>query len=189
MPTPIVLESSANSLWRPGSRAFFKDQRAKEIGDVMTVVVNIQNERAQLNNETRRTRDNVSESGALTDFSNIIGSGLNLPSFEASSGSDYRGTGSITRDENINIKLAAVVLQVLPNGNLAIAGRQEIRVNSELRELQVAGVIRPEDIRSDNTISWDKIAEARISYGGRGRITEVQQPGWGHQLFDLLSPF
>lgn len=190
MPTPIVLESSANSLWRPGARAFFKDQRAKEIGDVMTVVVNIQNERAQLNNETHRTRDNVKESGAVTDFSNILfGATPALPSFEASSGSDYRGTGSITRDENINIKLAAVVLQVLPNGNLAIAERQEIRVNSELRELQVAGVIRPEDIRTDNTISAEKIAEARISYGGRGTLTDVQQPRYGQQIFDVIFPF
>lgn len=190
MPTPMMLEPAANSLWRPGARAFFKDQRAKEVGDVMTVVVNIQNERAQMNNETRRTRDNVSERGAVTDFANILGGATPaLPSFNANSGSDYRGRGTINRDENINVKLAAVVVQTLPNGNLAIAGRQEVRVNNEMRELQVAGVIRPEDIRSDNTIAADKIAEARISYGGRGTITDVQQPRYGQQIFDVLFPF
>lgn len=199
MPTPIALEPAANSLWRPGARAFFKDQRAKEIGDVMTVVVNIQNERAQLSNATRRTRDNVKETLSVPNFFNVTGSLFpnakapdvtsTAPALDMSSGSDFRGNGTIQRDESINIRLAAVVLQVLPNGNLAIAGRQEVRVNSELRELQVAGVIRPEDIRSDNTISWDKIAEARISYGGRGTLSDVQQPRYGQQIFDVIFPF
>jgi flagellar L-ring protein precursor FlgH len=193
MPTPISIEPASNSLWRPGARAFFKDQRAKEIGDVMTVVVNIQNERAQLSNASRRTRDNVKETVAINNFLNQdIVPGVTPEGGAAvdfNSGSDYRGSGNIQRDETINIRLAAVVLQVLPNGNLAIAGRQEVRVNSELRELQVAGVIRPEDIRSDNTIAWDKIAEARISYGGRGSITDVQQPRYGQQIFDVIFPF
>jgi flagellar L-ring protein precursor FlgH len=197
MPTPQVLEPSANSLWRPGARAFFKDQRATEIGDVLTVVVNIQNERAQLSNETRRTRQNVSETFSLNNFLNqtIIpgtgtgGTGSAAPAIDATSGSDYGGTGEIARDETINIRLAAVVLQTLPNGNLAIAGRQEVRVNGELRELTVAGVIRPEDISSSNTISWDKIAEARIAYGGRGTLSDVQQPRYGQQIFDVLFPF
>jgi flagellar L-ring protein FlgH len=191
MPTPIALEPSSNSLWRPGARAFFKDQRAKEIGDVMTVVVNIQNESAQLSNATSRTRDNVQETASVTNFLNQdIIPGVNAaPAVDITSGSNYRGTGTIQRDESINIRLAAVVLQVLPNGNLAIAGRQEVRVNNELRELQVAGVIRPEDIRSDNTIAWDKIAEARISYGGRGSLSDVQQPRYGQQIFDVIFPF
>lgn len=191
MPTPISLEPAANSLWRPGARAFFKDQRAKEIGDVMTVVVNIQNERAQLSNETSRTRNNGGEQVNINNFLNqdIIPGAISAPAIDFNSNSNYSGTGSIQRDENINIRLAAVVLQVLPNGNLAIAGRQEVRVNSELRELQVAGVIRPEDIRSDNTISWDKIAEARISYGGRGTLSDVQQPRYGQQIFDVIFPF
>jgi flagellar L-ring protein precursor FlgH len=191
MPTPIALEPAANSLWRPGARAFFKDQRAKEIGDVMTVVVNIQNERAQLSNETSRVRTNGGETASVNNFLNqdIIPGAISAPAVDFNSSSNYKGTGSIQRDESINIRLAAVVLQVLPNGNLAIAGRQEVRVNAELRELQVAGVIRPEDIRSDNTISWDKIAEARISYGGRGTISDVQQPRYGQQIFDVIFPF
>jgi len=191
MPTPIAIEPASNSLWRPGARAFFKDQRAKEIGDVMTVVVKIQNESAQLNNETSRKRDSAKESVSITNFLNKdIVPGVNAtPAVDFSSTSDFKGTGSIKRDESISIRLAAIVLQVLPNGNLAIAGRQEVRVNNELRELQVAGVIRPEDIRSDNTISWDKIAEARISYGGRGSLSDVQQPRYGQQIFDVIFPF
>ncbi len=190
MPTPLILEPAANSLWRPGARAFFKDQRAKQVGDVMTVVVNIQNERAQLAATTTRSRDS-SEAADVT-ASNFFG--LNppasaIPSVGATSGSTFSGTGTLDRSENISIRLAAIVLQILPNGNLAVSGRQEVRVNGDLRELQVAGVIRPEDIRSDNTISWDKIAEARISYGGRGTISDVQQPRYGQQIFDIIFPF
>ena len=128
-------------------------------------------------------------SKALGSGSGSIGSGTPSPALDATSGSDFEGKGAITRSETITISLAAVVLQTLPNGNLAIAGRQEVRVNAELRELQVAGVIRPEDIASDNTIPSNKIAEARISYGGRGTLSDVQQPRYGQQIFDVLFPF
>lgn len=188
MPTPMVLEPAANSLWRPGARAFFKDQRAKQVGDVMTVVVNIQNERAQLAQTTQRSRES-GENASVTNFFNVNPIENAEPHVGAEADSTFSGTGSVDRSENISIRLAAVVLQVLPNGNLALAGRQEVRVNGDLRELQVAGVIRPEDIRADNTISWDKIAEARISYGGRGTITDVQQPRYGQQIFDVIFPF
>ena len=189
MPTPLVLEPAANSLWRPGARAFFKDQRAKQVGDVMTVVVNIQNEQAQLQQQTSRTRSGSKESATITNFFGLGAIGSPNPAINATSDSVFDGKGSASRSETINVRLAAVVLQVLPNGNLAVAGRQEIRVNNDLRELKVAGVIRPEDIRSDNTITSDKIAEARISYGGRGIITDVQQPRYGQQIFDVIFPF
>ena len=184
----MILEPAANSLWRPGARAFFKDQRAKQVGDVMTVVVNIQNERAQLAATTKRSRAS-GENAEVTDFFGVTPIQSAEPHVGATADSTFSGTGSVDRSENISIRLAAVVLQILPNGNLAVAGRQEVRVNGDIRELQVAGVIRPEDIRSDNTISWDKIAEARISYGGRGTITDVQQPRYGQQIFDVLFPF
>lgn len=193
MPTPTVLAPNSNSLWRPGARAFFKDQRAGQIGDVLTVVVSIQNESATLSNVTQRTRDSVSETLNVTNLFNaqnrILPGQNHTPALDISSGSDFRGSGNISRGETINIRLAAVILQILPNGNLAIAGRQEVRVNNEIRELTVAGVIRPEDVRSDNTITWDKIAEARISYGGRGSLSDVQQPRYGQQIFDIVFSF
>lgn len=189
MPTPQLLEPAVNSLWRPGARAFFKDQRAKQVGDVMTVVVNIQNETAQLAQETSRSRKGSSESASITNFFGLGAIGSPNPAVNATSDSNFDGKGQANRSETINIKLAAIVMQVLPNGNLVVTGRQEIRVNNDLRELKVAGVIRPEDIRSDNTISSEKIAEARISYGGRGIITDVQQPRYGQQIFDVIFPF
>jgi flagellar L-ring protein precursor FlgH len=199
MPMPTVKEakSSPNSLWRPGARSFFKDQRASEVGDILTVVVNIENERASLSNETERTRENVSETASLSSFLGLEGN-LNdiLPEsvdptnlVNASSDSGHTGKGTIERAETINLRLAAVIIQVLPNGNLVLAGRQETRVNNELRELAVTGVIRPQDISSSNTIEWDQIAEARISYGGRGTISDVQQPRYGQQVFDIIFPF
>jgi flagellar L-ring protein FlgH len=81
------------------------------------------------------------------------------------------------------------VTQVLPNGNLVVQGRQELRVNFEVRELQITGVIRQQDISSTNTVSYTKLAEARISYGGRGQLTDVQQPRYGQQLLDIIAPF
>lgn len=188
MPSPTILEPAANSLWRPGARAFFKDQRAKVVGDVLTVVVNIQNERAQLSQQTSRTRAGSEGFSAPSVFgTNILETATG--GLEAESTSNSTGNGAVNRSESINLRLAATILQVLPNGNLALSGRQEVRVNGELRELLVAGVIRPEDIRSDNTIAWDKIAEARVSYGGRGTITDVQAPRYGQQIFDILFPF
>lgn len=196
MPAPEMATSNPNSLWRAGSRSFFKDQRAGEIGDILTVIVNIKNEKAELANSTSSSRGG-SESvgvpalaGLEASVNKILPNTVDASSLiSTDSSSSTSGTGTISRGESINIRLAAVILQVLPNGNLVIAGRQEVRVNYELRELTVTGVIRPQDIRSDNTIDWDKIAEARISYGGRGTISNVQQPRYGQQIFDIVFPF
>ncbi|MCF8481849.1 MAG: flagellar basal body L-ring protein FlgH [Rhodospirillum sp.] len=196
MPAPVVAQPNPNSLWRPGSRAFFKDQRAGEVGDILTVIVDISGEKAAFASDISRTRDN-SESANLTAFlgyeaqlANILPDGIDPESLTSfGSGSDHTGKGGITRSETVSMRLAAVVLQILPNGNMVLAGKQEVRVNGELRELTVTGVIRPEDIRSDNTIYWHQIAEARISYGGRGSVSDMVEPRYGQQVYDILFPF
>lgn len=195
MPPPMTAERQANSLWRPGSRAFFKDLRANRVGDIVTVVVSL-NERAQLSNDTTISRKNA-EDNSLTNlfgFQNNIEKILpgqdSLPTLvDLASNRSNRGTGSVNRREQVNMRLAAVIVQMLPNGNMVLHGRQEVRVNYEVRELQLAGVIRPEDISPQNTIDYDKIAEARVSYGGRGQISDVQQPRYGSQLLDIILPF
>jgi flagellar L-ring protein precursor FlgH len=196
MPMPDARPSSyaANSLWRTGSRAFFKDQRAQQVGDLVTVKVKV-TDKANLDNETRRSRSNNESFGAK----NLFGVETNLTKalpgasagalVNADSGSSSEGTGSVSRKEELVTNVAAVVTQVLPNGNLVVEGKQEIRVNFEVRELVVAGVIRPEDIEADNTVESTKIAEARIAYGGRGQITDVQQPRYGQQVMDIVLPF
>ena len=192
MPKPEVASYNANSLWRNGSRAFFRDQRAARVGDLLTVTVNI-TDKANLSNETQRSRTTKEDSN-ITDFigAKTITQPLkvlpgNLLATDSTSSAD--GKGSVNRQESLTTNVAAVVTQVLPNGNLVVEGKQEIRVNYEIRELIVAGVVRPEDIQSDNTIDSTKIAQARIAYGGRGQIMDVQQPRYGQQVADILLPF
>ncbi|MGI9436899.1 MAG: flagellar basal body L-ring protein FlgH [Geminicoccaceae bacterium] len=185
----------ANSLWRQGARSFFKDQRARTIGDVLTVNVTIEDE-ASLENESTRVRTNSENLGVGGLFG--IESQLDryLPGnvdegslVDLNSDLSNRGRGNVTRTEEIKLNVAAVVVQVLPNGNLVIHGRQEVRVNYEVRELYVAGVVRPEDITPANTIIHEQIAELRIAYGGRGQLSDVQQPRYGTQVLDVIMPF
>ncbi|WP_062209648.1 flagellar basal body L-ring protein FlgH [Aureimonas sp. AU12] len=178
-----------NSLWTGRNADFFRDTRALNVGDIVTVKIKI-DDKAKLDNNTKRSRDSgvsvgADFEGAVSDFSlGTLGATLGLKN-----GTKTTGKGTVDRQEEINVSIAAVVTQVLPNGNLYIAGQQEIRVNFEVRVLSIAGIIRPGDILPNNTISYEKIAEARISYGGRGRLTEVQQPGWGQQVLDNALPY
>ena len=192
MPAPQPAVYQPNSLWRTGSRAFFKDQRANQIGDILTVKVKI-TDKASLENETARSRKAAEDSGIANFFGKPKVPIMNTPVptriFTGDSTSLSDGKGSIDRKEELFTNVAAVVVQVLPNGNLVIQGRQEVRVNFEVRELYVAGVVRPEDITPDNTIAHDKIAELRVAYGGRGQITDVQQPRYGQQILDAILPF
>src|ERR1700691_3357636 len=191
MPKPEAVSYNANSLWRNGSRSFFKDQRAHQIGDLLTVSVNI-TDQANFANETIRSRT-VTEDSGITAFlgSALLGSGSALPGrlLTADATSSADGKGTIQRQETLQTNIAAVVTQLLPNGNLVVEGKQEIRVNFEKRELIVAGIVRPEDIQSDNTIDSSKIAQARIAYGGHGQISDIQQPRYGQQVMDVLLPF
>ncbi len=185
----------ANSLWQAGSKSFFKDQRASEVGDLITILIDIADD-AQLSNTTSRSRSNTENAGIASvlgferQLQRILptdGDPANLAG--VTSDLNVEGAGAINRREKVNLRVAGLVTQKLPNGNMVLHGRQEVRVNFEVRELQVAGIIRPEDITVDNTISYEKIAEARISYGGRGHISDVQQPRYGSQVLDIILPF
>ena len=185
------------SLWPEGKESMFHDQRARNAGDVITVLIQI-DDWAKLDNMSNRSRTADLGSKLASDLSFDVdlpkipkGSGKATLSSNTglSSQTSFKGKGGIARAERIKLAIAATIVRVLPNGNFVISGSQEVRVNHELRVLRVSGIVRPEDISQDNTVTYDKIAEARIAYGGRGRITEVQQPGWGQQLIDLISPF
>ncbi len=197
MPMPRTADRARapNSLWRHGARAFFKDQRAARVGDLLTVMISMEDS-AKMNNKTTRGRINSEDASASsllgfeTKLGNIFPDALDPTSLlDLDSSTSNIGEGTINRDEKIELKIAAVITQRLPNGNLVLSGRQEVRVNFEVRQLQVAGVIRPEDIKADNTITYDKIAEARISYGGKGHISDIQQPRYGTQIMDVIFPF
>ncbi len=194
-PSAAVAQQPAGgsaSLFRTGAGALFRDQRATRTGDILTIKINIA-DKADLGNNTSRTRGG-SESGGLggllgiSPVKKLLGADANA-AVTTNSGSKYAGGGTTARSETINMTMAAIVTQVLPNGNLVIEGRQEVRVNFEVRDMIVAGIVRPSDIQANNTILSSKIAEARISYGGRGQITDVQQSRYGQQVMDAILPF
>jgi len=192
MPAREPTPDEANALWRPGSRAFFKDQRAAQVGDIVTILVSM-NDNANVKDATTTSRTSA-QTGSLASFFGLqtrLPASITDPSkiLNVGSTNSNAGAGQIQRSEAVTIQLAGVVTQVLPNGNLVVSARQEFRVNSELRELQVTGVIRPQDIASDNTVLSERMAEARISYGGRGEIMEAQHTPWGQQLLNILLPF
>ena len=196
LPTPAPSPlASANSIWKAGAKAFFKDQRAQRVGDILTVNIEI-DDSATMNNSTNRSRENEM-TGGLTNLLGLESSlGKVLPgAFDPQKAigfggeSSSSGQGAINRAEKINLTIAAVVTHVLPNGNMMIQGRQEVRTNQELRELTVAGIVRPEDISAANTIKHTQIAEARIGYGGRGALTRAQQTPAGQAIIERYTPF
>ncbi|WP_019959632.1 flagellar basal body L-ring protein FlgH [Woodsholea maritima] len=187
--------AGANSLWVNNARSFFDSPRASRVGDIMTVNIDIA-DRAQVSNTTARSRTGSNES----QLNNFFGGGAALDrffhdSYDPASASGFgsstslNGTGSVNRTETIQLTLAAIVVEVLWNGNMVIHGRQEVRVNNEVRELLISGIVRPQDIAADNTIAHTQIAEARVSYGGRGHISDMQRPTIGQEVYDILWPF
>lgn len=192
---PMLQPASANSLWQTGARAFFNDQRASRVGDILTVQISI-DDSAKTSNSTNRSRSSSTQTGAgsLAGFEEKLQKVLpgtpdiaNLLEFGSESSS--AGQGSVNREEKINLTVAAVVVGVLPNGNLVIQGRQEVRTNAEVRDLTVAGIVRPQDISATNTVRHSQMAEARISYGGRGDISRIQKASAGQSLVERFSPF
>ncbi len=187
--------AGANSLWRVGARAFFGDQRAHRVGDILTVMIEI-DDSAQTSNTTNANRTTTNNMGLSNFFGLETSLGQFFPSgfdpanmVTTNSGTSTAGAGAVSRAEKVKLTIAAVVTAVLPNGNMVIQGTQEVRTNGELRQLTVAGIVRPEDISSANTIRHTQIAEARISYGGRGDISNVQRTPVGTGILTRVAPF
>ena len=183
MRTPV----SYRSTWDDGTD-LYRDPRARRIGDVVTVIISMQ-DKAKLDNKTGRSRDSQIQFGLnwLMDAAGWQDKGQ--ANANLNTNTQIKGNGQIDRSEDIKLSIAAVVTDVLPNGNMMISGSQEFGINTEMRVLNVGGIVRPRDISRSNTISYEKIAEARVSYGGRGNLSDVQQPGWGHRIYDAVAPF
>lgn len=183
------------SLWSGGQHSLLGDQRAIKKGDILTVVIEL-DEKAEISNDTNRSRGSSEDLkvpglfGLPQRAAKHLPDGVSLDeAVSIDSASVSKGKGSVKRKEKLTLRVAATVTDVLPNGVLSISGTQELRVNFELRELLVSGYVRPQDISRQNEITYDKIASARVSYGGRGQITDVQQPRYGQQVLDALLPF
>jgi len=183
------------SLWTGDRGSLLGDRRAIQRGDILTVVIEI-DDSASISNSTDRSRTG-SESTSIPNLFGIpqrvdqeLPAGASLSTaVDFSSSSNFGGDGSVQRNEQLELRIAATVVEVMPNGVLAIEGTQEVRVNFEMRELLVSGFVRPEDISRQNQITYDKLASARISYGGRGQISDMQQPRVGQQVADIVLPF
>jgi flagellar L-ring protein precursor FlgH len=196
MPAPEQAYYQPNSLFSTQAKGFFKDQRAHKVGDILLVQVTIA-DKAQIANQTASARTGANGAGVGGVLGSLFTAAAPAPlsavdpakAIDINSTMSNTGSGSVNRSETVNTEVAAVVTQLLGNGNLVIEGHQEVRINFEIRDLIVAGIVRPEDIASDNTIPSSKIAEARIAYGGRGQITDVQQPRYGQQVVDAILPF
>jgi flagellar L-ring protein precursor FlgH len=184
----------ATSLWNAGlgslARPLVGDRRAHQRGDILTVVIEI-DERAEVSSSSERERSGRERMGipALFGLPQRPGAVPLDPAVDLSSQSRFEGKGNTRRREKLTLRIAATVMEVLPNGILRIEGSQEVRVNHELRELIVTGYVRPEDISRLNEITYDRIAAARIAYGGRGQISSAQAPRYGQQVADILLPF
>lgn len=191
-PQPAQYAYQQASLWNTGPTGLLGDRRARSLGDILTVTIEI-DDKAEMKNETERNRSGSesAEVGSFFGVGNVLPPGLMKlnPNVEMGSESEYSGDGSIKRNEKLRLRIAATVVQVLPNGHLVIQGDQEVRVNYELRDLQITGIVRPEDISRYNEIPYDRIAGARIAYGGRGQLSGVQQPRYGQQVVDRVIPY
>ena len=179
---------AAFSTWNGHQGDLFKDKLAMRPGDILTVQVAI-NDKAQFSNKSDSKRT-VGRGLGLNGSYSVAGAGSDAnANANVNSTSDFKGDGGTNRSENIQLSIAAVVTKVLRNGNLIVRGSQEVRVNAEMRVLTIAGIVRPTDIGPNNTISYERIAEARVSYGGRGHISAVQRPPYGQQFINAVSPF
>ncbi len=191
-PQPARFSYQQGSLWNTSPTGLWGDKRAKNLGDILTVVIEI-DDKAEMKNTTDRERSGSEDAsvGAFLGVANILPpGGLKLdPNLEMGSKSNFSGSGEIKRNEKLTLRVAATVVEVLPNGHLVIQGDQEVRVNYELRDLQVTGIVRPEDISRHNEVEYDRIAGARIAYGGRGQLTSAQQPRIGQQVVDRYMPY
>jgi flagellar L-ring protein FlgH len=194
--TPPAPKQYANSLWQPGARAFFRDGRAARVGDILKVNIKI-NDKMQFTNQTQAKRTSTDKASADKTLGLLNKAVKFMPLIKAdptalvdtSENLDTKGTGTISRQDTLTTQVAAIVTQMLPNGNMVISGTQEITMNQDVREVGIKGVVRPQDINSDNTIDSTQVAEARIIYSGRGQLNDVQRQRWGGQIIDAVSPF
>lgn len=195
MPNPESEQRTANSLWQTGSRAFFKDQRAGRVGDILTVNVEINDEtNVDSSYKTDRKTTNTAKIPNVLGYEKYLGKVFpgtvdknNLIGYQFNPA--VEGNGKFDRKDKLKLKVAATITQLMPNGNMVVQGRQEVRIADELRLVDIKGIIRREDIMSNNTIDYSKIAEARISYGARGDISDANSTPWGQQTLNKVIPF
>jgi len=193
LPKPVA-DYSNGSIWQSASASLTDDVKARRKGDIITIVIS-ETASASKEAKTGTSRDS-SVSAGMPNMLGLENTGIFKNNFadlskiiNASTNTKFQGTGSTSRQENLNATITARVLEVLPNGNLMIEGRRNIRVNEEDQIIILEGTVRSRDIAPDNTVNSIYVADARISYSGRGIISDRQSPGWLMNIFDKIWPF
>ncbi|HIJ80670.1 MAG TPA: flagellar basal body L-ring protein FlgH [Desulfuromonadales bacterium] len=189
-----VADYSSGSIWQASSGSVFEDFKARRRGDIVTIVIT-ETASASKAAKTDTSRGTTLNAG-IPNFMGLEKVGLlknNIGDLSklinASVDSTYKGSGSTSRQENLNATIAARVIDVFPNGNMFIEGRRNIRVNNEDQEIILEGTVRSRDITANNTVASTNIADARISYSGRGIVSDRQGPGWLMNVVDKVWPF
>lgn len=204
---PVVSQENPGSLFAQGQADnLFADNRARRVGDVVTVTINDVS-KGKHKADTTASRESTTNFGVSSYFGaqniralpfNVPTMGIgrlggvvdpNTPIVQSSSKNDHTGTGETKRESNLSASVAARVVQVLPNGLLQVEGAREMRINDETQVLVVRGLVRPQDIDVDNSVTTDKLADATIEYYGEGVLAEKQRPGWMARLLDNVWPF
>jgi flagellar L-ring protein precursor FlgH len=190
LPTRIY----ADSLWKDDtSRPMFADKRGVNVGDILTIMVQ-ENSTANKDNGTTTERQS-SLTAAITSFlyspasSGFLTKGGQLPAMDYSSDHKHSGTGTIKDSESIVAEVAVRVIDVLPNGNLVIEGKRDTAFSGEHQTIILRGVVRSEDVASNNTVLSYNVADATIQIIGKGTVSDSQNKGWFNRLWDKVNPF
>jgi flagellar L-ring protein precursor FlgH len=191
---PLKQPVTTGSLWTDSRGDLFSDNKARNLGDILTVVI-VEEARASKKATTETDR----KSSASADITKFLGLETKIADIFKNSDAknlistnyenDFEGSGTTTRKEDLVATLTTQVVGVFPNGNLGIAGKKKVTVNNEDQYILLTGIVRPMDITADNLIDSKYILDAEISYTGKGVISDRQKPGWMTRLLDHVWPF
>lgn len=187
--------TSEGSLWPGEQHSLYADHKARTTGDILTITIA---EKASASKMASTDSDRSSSiSASLPNLlglenSNLLAQNPNLDLsalVKADFANSFEGSGKTVRKEDLVASLTTQVIQVYPNGNLKIRGGKEVRVNNETQVIYLTGIVRPVDIMANNTIDSKHVLNARISYTGKGAISDKQHPGWLTRVIDNVWPF
>ncbi|PPE74539.1 flagellar basal body L-ring protein FlgH [Solimonas fluminis] len=184
MPAMPAAAASEGSIYAAGGMALFEDQKARRVGDTLTIVL-VESTTAQKKASTSTAKDsNASIDGPKLFGRPVTVNGVPVLEAELGSSKTFKGNGDSSQSNQLQGSVGAVVMQVLPNGNLVVSGRKQVQINQGSETVSIEGIVRPVDIRPDNSITSDRVANAAISYSGQGAVADSNVMGWASRFFN-----